>query len=464
MSLQSRLTIIYSLLIGTVLLIFGVMIYALVNLILIDQIDQRLTLSAEGIIAQISATPNNSINTRSLAEYSSGENQYFQVWKNSNQLIFSRPIGIAGSLDDFGLHQRTPVYTNSNVNGIRLRVLSVPLVTNRAPVGVLQVGIDLTLVDITLRTLSLVLIFLVVIAVILAAISTWIIARQTLSPLVTMTEFASQITESNDLTRRIPLPSRNEKDEVTQLIVAFNETLERLDKLLSSQKRLMADVSHELRTPLTVIKGEVGLVRKYRQFDDDTINSIDTEVDRLTRLVGNLLLLAQAETGDLPMNFKNFQLDELVCEVYQHMQTLADDKLEVCLQNVDQIMINGDRDRIKQVLLNLIGNAIQYTPPGGKVSIIMENNMDYVEVSVTDSGPGIPKEDLDHIFDRFYRGERSRSRSRHSGFGLGLSIAKYIIDQHAGDIQVESTVNHGTVFKMHLPKYPRKDDMNKSNG
>ena len=94
----------------------------------------------------------------------------------------------------------------------------------------------------------------------------------------------------------------------------------------------------------------------------------------------------------------------------------------------------------------------------------MENDTEYVEISVTDSGPGIPKEDLDHIFDRFYRGERSRSRSRHSGFGLGLSIAKYIIDQHAGDIQVESTINQGTVFKVHLPKRPRKDDLNMSKG
>lgn len=275
--------------------------------------------------------------------------------------------------------------------------------------------------------------------------------RQTLSPLVTMTEFASQITESNDLTRRIPLPSKNEKDEVTQLIIAFNETLEKLDQLLSSQKRLMADVSHELRTPLTVIKGEVGLVRKYKQFDDDTINSIDTEVDRLTRLVGNLLLLTQAETGDLPMDFKNFQLEELVCEVYQHMQTLADNKLEVCLRKVDQILINGDRDRIKQVLLNLIGNAIQYTPQGGNVCILMENQGDFAEISVQDSGPGISKEDLDHIFDRFYRGERSRSRSRHSGFGLGLSIAKYIVDQHSGEISVESNINKGTVFHVRLP-------------
>lgn len=451
MSLQSRLTTIFSLLIGAVLFVFGVMIYALVNLILVDQIDQRLTISAERIISQITVSPNNSINLRALAEVSTGENQYFQIWRNSDSLVFSRPLGIPGSLDDFALHQGTPLYTNSNLDDIRLRVLTVPLVTNRSPIGVLQVGIDLTLVDITLRTLSLVLVFLLIIAVILAAISTWIMTRQTLSPLVTMTEFASQITESNDLTRRIPLPSKNEKDEVTQLVIAFNETLEKLDQLLSSQKRLMADVSHELRTPLTVIKGEIGLVRKYKQFDDDTINSIDTEVDRLTRLVGNLLLLTQAETGDLPMDFKNFQLDELVCEVYQHMQTLADEKLEVCLQKVDQILINGDRDRIKQVLLNLIGNAIQYTPPGGKVCIIMEDEGDFAEISVKDSGPGIPKEDLSHIFDRFYRGERSRSRSRHSGFGLGLSISKYIIDQHFGEITVESNINQGTIFHIRLP-------------
>lgn len=451
MSLQSRLTFLFSTLIGTVLLVFGILVYGLVNLILIDQIDQRLTIASQRIISELTTSNNNQIDSRILVGISSEDIQYFQFWRNSNQIIFSRPLGLSDSLDNFGLQQGVPIFRNSFVNSTRLRVLSIPLETGRGPVGVLQIGIDLTLVDITLNTLFFVLVFLIFIAVILAAISTWVITRQTLSPLVKMTEFARQITETNDLTRRIPVSEYQENDEVFHLISSFNETLEKLDQILSSQKRLMADVSHELRTPLTVIKGEVGLIRKYKQIDEDAINSIDSEVDRLTRLVGNLLMITQAETGDLPMNFSNFQLDELLCEVYQHMQTLAAENINVCLENIEQLTIFGDRDRIKQALLNLIGNAIQYTPPNGKVCVSMEKDVEFVRIAIKDNGPGIPKEDIDHIFDRFYRGERSRSRSANSGFGLGLAITQYIIHQHHGKILVDSKPNEGTIFTVEIP-------------
>ena len=451
MSLQSRLTFLFSTLIGTVLLVFGILVYGLVNLILIDQIDQRLVNTSQRIISQISASNNNQIDSRTLVGISSEDLQYFQIWRNSNQIIFSRPLGLSESLDNFGLQQGVPIFRNSFINTTRLRVLSVPLQTGRGPVGVMQIGVDLTLVDITLRTLFLVLVFLIFIAVFLAAISTWVITRRTLAPLVKMTEVARQITETNDLTRRIPVSDYRMNDEVYQLISSFNETLERLDQILSSQKRLMADVSHELRTPLTVIKGEVGLIRKYKQIDDEAINSIDSEVDRLTRLVGNLLLITQAETDDLPMNFSYFQLEDLVCEVYQHMQTLAAEKKSVCLEKIEQIEIFGDRDRIKQALLNLIGNAIQYTPDDGKVCVSMEKFYEQIRISINDNGPGIPKEDMDHIFDRFYRGEKSRSRNQNSGFGLGLAITQYIVQQHNGKIIVESKPNEGTTFTIELP-------------
>jgi len=451
MSLQSRLTFLFSTLIGTILLVFGILVYGLVNLILIDQIDQRLVVTSQKIISQVSASINNQIDSRTLVGISSEDLQYFQFWRNSNQIIFSRPLGLSESLDSYGLQQGVPIFSNSFINSTRLRVLSIPLQTERGPVGVIQIAVDLTLVDITLRTLFLVLVFLIVIAVFLAAISTSVITRRTLSPLVNMTEVARQITETNDLTRRIPVSGFLMNDEVYQLITSFNETLEKLDQILSSQKRLMADVSHELRTPLTVIKGEVGLIRKYKQIDDDAINSIDSEVDRLTRLVGNLLLITQAETGDLPMNFSNFQLEDLVCEVYQHMQTLAAEKKNVCLEKIEQIEFFGDRDRIKQALLNLIGNAIQYTPDNGKVCVSMEKLEDCIKIAINDNGPGIPKEDMDHIFDRFYRGEKSRSRNLNSGFGLGLAITQYIIQQHKGKILVDSKPNEGTTFTIELP-------------
>ncbi|PKN83821.1 MAG: hypothetical protein CVU46_15945 [Chloroflexi bacterium HGW-Chloroflexi-8] len=454
MSLQSRLTYLFSTLIGTVLLVFGVLVYGLVNLILIDQIDQRLTIFSQRIISELSTSNNNQINSSNLAEISTGEIQYLQLWRNSNELLFSRPRELTEPLDSFGLQQGTPIFRNSNLNTNRLRVVSIPLETVRGSIGVLQVGIDLTLVDITLRTLFLVLVFLIFIAVILAAISTWVITRQALSPLVNMTEVARQITETNDLTRRIPISNDRENDEIFQLITSFNETLERLDQILSSQKRLMADVSHELRTPLTVIKGEVGLMRKYKQVDEDAIKNVEMEVDRLTRLVGNLLMITQAETGDLPMDNSKFQIDELIFEVFHQMQTLASEKLNVCLENVEQLQIFGDRDRIKQALLNLVGNAIQYSPPNSKVCISMRKIENDVQISIKDSGPGIPKKDLDHIFDRFYRGEKSRQRNQISGFGLGLAITQFIIQQHHGKISVDSVQNEGTTFTIEIPINP----------
>lgn len=451
MSLQSRLTLLFSSLIGAVLLVFGVMVYSLVNVILIDQIDQRLTDSAQELINKLSASDNNTLNPRALADVALDDNQFFQVWKNSNQILYARPLGLSSSIDSFGLQQGVPIYHNNNLNGVRMRVLSVPLVSTRGPVGVLQVGLDLTLVNIILRTLLSVLIFLTIIAVILAGISTWFVTRQALLPLTNMTEIARQITETNNFSRRIPLPEINENDEVYQLITSFNDTLEQLDQILTAQKRLMADVSHELRTPLTVIKGEIGLMRKYKQIDDDAINSIEVEVDRLTRLVGNLLLITQADTGDLPMDYKFFQIDELVCEVYQHMQTLAGENLNVCLEKVEPLQVFADRDRIKQVLLNLMGNAIHYTPAGGKVCMSLEKKEARVMITVQDDGPGINKEDLNHIFERFYRGERSRSRDRNTGFGLGLSISRFIVEQHHGKIEVESNHESGTIFRVNFP-------------
>ncbi|MDO9085576.1 MAG: HAMP domain-containing sensor histidine kinase [Anaerolineaceae bacterium] len=451
MSLQSKLTLLFTGLIGGLLAILGLLVYGLVNSILLDQIDQLLSSSAQRIINGLSVTTENRIISEIAFEFLPIENQYVQIWKNSNEILISKPSIFADSLDENGLRQGRVVYRNSNHDGIRMRVLTIPLETSRGPVGILQVGIDLTLVDITLSTLAIVLIFLLIIALIVAAIISWIMTRQTLQPLMIVTEFAKEITETNDLSRRIPISDQQKDDEVGQLIFSFNETLGKLDQILISQKQLVTDISHELRTPLTVIKGEVGIMKKYKQYDLESLVSIENEVDRLTRLVGNLLFLSQAETGEMPMDFRLFSLDDLICEVFNHVQTLAAGRLSIVMTKVDQIEINGDRDRIKQVLLNLLGNAIQYTPDGGKVTIQLEKGTEFAKIFIQDNGPGIAKKDLQKIFDRFYRGEKSRTRSPSSGFGLGLSISEYIINLHKGTILVESEIGVGTLFSVHLP-------------
>jgi len=450
MSLRLRLTLLYTSILGGVLLIFGVLVYFLITLTLLDSIDSRLLTSSNQIIDRLRITSSDQFDPRSVSSYQPTENLLFQVWDSNGNLQISRPVGLLQALDNNGLGVGQSFYSSKNISGDRIRVLSVPLQTPRGPVGVLQVGLSLGLVDILQRTLIGILVLLTVIFMFIVGLGTWLLTGQALAPLAMVTDTATRITQADDLSRRIPAPA-NAGDEVGKLIHAFNETLERLEKLFNTQRRFTADVSHELRTPLTVIKGEVGLMRLTNSVDEESVGNIEREVDRLTRLVGDLLLLSQAESGRLTLEMAEVDLDTVVLEVLQQARTLAGDRLTVNLGEMDQVHVIGDRDRIKQVLLNLAANAVQYTPTGKTVTLGLEKVNEQAKVSVQDTGPGITKEDLPHIFDRFYRAERSRKRSSTSGFGLGLSIADWIVKKHNGRIEVVSDEGQGTVFTVWLP-------------
>jgi signal transduction histidine kinase len=283
----------------------------------------------------------------------------------------------------------------------------------------------------------------------LAGVVSWFSIQQALAPLATVTQTAEQITHADDLSRRIVYVA-SPKDEIGILIRAFNRTLERLENLFTSQQRFLADVSHELRTPLTVIKGNADLIRKLGP-DDESLDTIKDEADRMTRMVGDLLLLAQAESGKLPLTSASVALDELLTDVFQQMRVLAGEKVHLKLTEIDQAVVMGDRDRLKQVLINLASNAIHYTPAGGEVYLSLSKTGSIARLVVRDTGPGISTVDLPHIFDRFYRGEKSRTRSKTGGFGLGLSIAYFIVEAHGGRIEVDSHEGQGTTFAVYLP-------------
>ncbi|GIV65573.1 MAG: two-component sensor histidine kinase [Bellilinea sp.] len=450
MSLRLRLSITYSALVGVVLLLFGFLVFSIVSQVLLEQIDSRLGQSANQIIERLRVSANNQFDIRQLSAYQPTENLIFQVWDTDRRLQFSRPVGLTDPLDDAGVRLGQVFYSSQTINGVRVRVLSVPLRTNRGPVGYLQVGLSLALVEITQNTLASVLIALTITLMAAVLVTTWALTGEALAQLETVTQVATQITQADDLSRRIPV-APTAQDEVSRLIRAFNQTLERLEKLFDTQRRFLADVSHELRTPLTVIKGEVGLMRLTNELDEESLRNIEKEVDRLTRLVGDLLLLAQAESGQLPLDLKPVELDTILLEVLQQMQILASGKVNLRLEEIDQVMVRGDRDRLKQVILNLVANAINYTPAGGEVRLSLSKQGGQSCLKVEDTGPGIPPEDLPHIFDRFYRGDPSRKRTENSGFGLGLSIAKWIVDHHGGQIEVESQVGKGTRFTVGLP-------------
>ena len=453
MSLRIRLTLLYITLVGGILLIFGVAVYTSVSLTLLNQIDETLERTALDIIENTAANEFGELGIVRLPALDLPTDLYVQIWGNDNELkassqnirFFTVPLDPEGTETNF------PGYRNVVTSGVPLRVLTVPLQVGKRSLGVLQVGSVIAVVEATQQTLLSVLIIGTLIAISVAGLAGWFTTNQALSPLEDVTQTALQITRADDLSRRIPYHG-SPNDEVGQLIHAFNQTLSRLESLFHTQRRFMADVGHELRTPLTVIKGNVGLMRRMNETDEESLVGIENEVDRLTRMVGDLLLLAQAESGKLPLDRRLVELDTLLLEVMQQVQVLARDRLQLKLGEIDQILVCGDKDRLKQVMVNLVGNAISYTPVGGEVVVGVAKSGNLARLTISDNGPGISAEDLPHIFERFYRAEKSRTRSRDGkGFGLGLSIAYWIVNNHGGKIEVDSKVGEGTTFCVWLP-------------
>jgi heavy metal sensor kinase len=449
MSLRLRLTFLYTSLLGGVLILFAVLVYGVVSIFLIDQIDHNLVDASNELVSNLHLNTSDQYVLDSVQQFAA-ENFLFQVWGSDQTLQVARPLTWEDPLDSTSQRAGKLVIESTTVHEQHLRVLSVPLQSARGPSGVLQVALSLSAVDITQRTLVIVLVVLDLLAMLLTALITWWLTGKSLEPLATMTRVAGQITNADDLSRRIP-PATLQNDEISSAIDSFNATLERLEKLFTSQRRFLADVSHDLRTPLTVIKGNVSLIRKMRKNDEESLESIEQEVDRMTRLVGDLLLLAQAESGSLPLDMQTVELDTILLEVFNQMKTLAGDKVELSIGEIDQVQLTGDRDRLKQMLLNLVGNAVQYTPAGGSVALALSKTDLQAKLIISDTGPGIPAEDLPHIFERFYRGQRTHRPDQTSGYGLGLSIAYWIVRNHGGYIEVSSREGQGTTFCVWLP-------------
>ncbi len=453
MSLRTRLSLLYSFIVGGILILFGVAIYRSISVTVTRQLDSLLGRTAEIVYSNTGIDANGQLTNPSLAFLNLPADVFVQVWGRDNDLRAASPglLSLNRPLDPAGLQSTSRVFRDVVQGDYQLRVLTVPLQVGNRSVGAVQVGTRLDMVIAIQRSLSLVLIVGTSLTLLAAGLAAWLSTRQALRPLDSVTKTALQITRADDLSRRIPYQGPPE-DEIGQLIHAFNQTLGRLENLFHMQRRFLADVGHELRTPLTVIKGNVGLMRKIHEFDEESLVTIEDEVDRLTRMVGDLLLLAQAESGKIPLAIEVVELDTLLLEVLNQMRVLAGDKLQLRLGDIDQVLVCGDRDRLKQVIVNLVGNAINYTPVGGEVVVGLGKTAEMAQLTVTDTGTGISPEDLPHIFERFYRSEKARTRQRAGkGYGLGLSIAYWIVRNHGGRIEVTSTLGKGSTFCVWLP-------------
>lgn len=452
MSLRSRLTLGYSAVLAGVLLVFSAALYLLLTFGLVYQIDQTLAQSADTILrtSRVRTEPNLRIITLPSLAFAS-PNVYIQVWGSNQRLIASsgNVSSLNEPLDSAALGIQQQRYSEASIGSAHLRVFTVPITLAGAEAGYLQIGTPLNTVDRIRESLLVMLVLGDVLGMAIAAALGSLLAGRALRPLRAVTDTALQITRADDLSRRIPLEGPP-GSEVGRLILAFNETLERLEDLFYSQRRFLADVSHELRTPLTAIRGNVDLIRRMGA-NEESLEAIQTEAERLMRLVGDLLLLAQAETGNLPMAHDPVDVDTVLLEVFQQGRILAQDRLALTMGDWDQAQVIGDRDRLKQLFLNLMANAVQYTPGGGRVTLSLRLVGEWTHISVTDTGPGIPPDEIPHLFERFYRADPSRARKPDSGAGLGLSIAYWIAVNHGGRIEVASEVGKGTTFSVWLP-------------
>jgi heavy metal sensor kinase len=459
MLLRRRLTLINTLLVAGIILLFGAVIYQLISTTLTAQIDRQLKTAAEELVDQLEAADPDGSRLLAVDQVNLAGRDRVQIWSRDNRLLRqSENLTQAAPLDVAGLGGGKPRYHRSEVDGQSLRVLSVPLQVGQRPAGTLMVGAELALVDLIQRYILTVMVWGLLAAVLLVGLSVWRSTYRALEPLEEVSDTAVQITKADDLAMRIPYRGPK-NDEVGQLIQAFNQTLEQLEDLFNTQRQFISDVSHELRTPLTVIKGNLDVLREIECIDHESFDTINEEVNRLSRLVNDLLYLAQAESGQLPLEEQEVALDTLMLEVYQQALTLAGESIQVEIEALDQVLVQGDQDRLKQVLLNLVSNAVKYTPAGGEVRLKLWKDQRSAYFAVRDTGPGIKAEDLPHIFKRFYRTEKARTRSKDSGFGLGLAIAYWIVEHHRGEIKVDTEVGRGTTFTVRLPLAdPREED------
>jgi signal transduction histidine kinase len=477
MSIRLRLTLWYSFILTVLLIALGVAIYTILSNSLRANIDAQLAETANQILRASQVRQFSDILQVDVPEEldifrASGvgvvviDNQHTVVRKSRNI------GGYSDAFDPGGLLLVTPqtiVTRDVTISDSHARVLTAPIAVGDQQVGFLQVVASLESVDESLRQLALILLLGGVIAVLAAALVGAFLARQALRPIDRITQTALAIATEGKLDQRIAAPGP--PDEVGRLTKTFNLMLDRLDEMFNAQRRFIADISHELRTPLTTIRGNVDLLRRMGGADPASLDAIRSESDRMIRLVGDLLLLAQADAG-LPMRREPLELDRMANEVVKQVQVIAG-SVNVVLANDTQapLCVMGDPDRLRQLMLNLIDNAIKYTPSNGQVKVRVANEGGWARLEVSDTGPGIPPEHLKRgpngvplIFERFYRVEKSRARmAAHSngngrpgsGTGLGLSIAQWIAQSHAGRIDVQSEIDKGTTFTVWLPV--RKD-------
>ena len=462
-TLRFKLTLWYVAILGVTLCAFSLFLYLTLSKGLHRSLDNKLRTTAEVIAASIRRPFGPG---PSLADIDQIMREHFgirplgrfvqvldETGKRSSNI---RNVDIPMSMETLErVSKGETVFETVTVAKEKIRLVTLPIFEKGRMVGIVQVGSPLEEIEEALRQLLLILLVAVPSVLILAVVGGLFLANKALRPVDEITNTARKIGSSGDLSQRIRL-KKKVNDEIGRLAATFNEMIAKVENSFQQIKRFTADASHELKTPLTILRGEieVGLkrLRTPEEYQKILASNLE-EVKHMSRMVEDLLTLARADMGALELRKEVVDLGGLVREVWEEVRLWAEDKgVELLFQEDGEARVMGDRGRLRQLALNLIDNAIKYTPSGGRVELRVVRDGDEVTFSVADTGEGIPPEDLQRIFERFYRVDKARSRQR-GGTGLGLSICKWIAEAHGGRISAESELGRGSKFHVFLPLY-----------
>jgi signal transduction histidine kinase len=500
-SLRTRLTLWYGALLALTLLAFSALLYFTLLQSLSNSMEERLLLRADQLRREVGPSIGNlGLQPEDVApgqlESTLSEfvqpGIYVQLLSPKGGVLAAPPNLVGGELpvppsSRQAIAENRPIFATVQVGSgdANVRLLTEPIhqTGSNEVVGAVQVAESLTLFESTMAAVARLLLTAGAFALALAVIVGWLLTRAALSPVARITETARHIAATGDYSRRLHVtpPRLGQGDELFFLAATFNDMIARLDHVLESQRRLLADTSHELRNPITIIRGNLALLRREGVPDAtrrEAVVEAEEEAARMGRLVGDLLLLARADAGE-PSSLEREPVDvaELVGDVVEQARPRAEAR-RLSLVTDGRCTVLGDRDRLRQLIANLVENAIRYTPKNGRIDVRLSGapqgsslqqpgaavrsrnaratgaSTDMALLSITDSGIGISPTDLPHVFERFYRADKARSRA-HGGTGLGLSIAQYIAQAHGGSIQASSDgANRGSTFSVRLPLVP----------
>ncbi|MGH9753137.1 MAG: sensor histidine kinase [Blastocatellia bacterium] len=467
LSLRIKLTLYYLAILSAILFFFGIAIYAYLSRSLLTTIDESLTYQMQKIERNIRLGPGGvepgmgHENSERLLELRPHAMQIiddsWRIWDEGYASPNDRLEVDKDELSRLAVGE-TKYETVKTPNGELLRV-----VTHRAkaPDGAgtyfIRLGHSLeTLQKATRRTLIL-LGIAIPLALLLGSYGGLLLANQALRPVDRMTRAAEHIA-AGDLSERVPEPAR--MDELGRLAATFNDMIARLQAAFERQKQFTSDASHELRTPLAVMRGDIEITLRRERSKEEYKRALTSnleEIIRLSRLVEDLLMLARGDTGRVELRCEPIDMNDICRRMAEYISPLADQRGQTLIYDpppgveTAPVVVSADMLRIKQLLLNLLDNAIKYTEPRGRVTLGLKTEEEVAVITVADTGRGIPPEDLPHIFERFFRRSAKTADRTAAGFGLGLSIVKWIVDSHGGRIEAKSEVGKGTEFIVRLP-------------